>query len=324
MQTRSPHATSSVIALDIGGTKIAGAIVTYAEDATRPTVHDVQEVPTDAKRGGDTVLATLVYLIKSLIAHTDARPQGIGVGTAGCVDPVTGSISYANELMPGWTGQPVKQRLSDEFSLPVAVMGDVHAHALGEARWGAARNRESCLLVAAGTGLGGAFVDRGHVLRGFHGAAGHLGHTLHPAAQKIICACGSTGHAESVTSGTGIAALYQNRTACATHHELAFCGAEISRRAEAGEEAARLTIRDAGRFLGEAMGSWANAFDPEVIIVSGSVCAAGPLWREAVVEGFASQALEPVKNIPLLDAALGFDAPLVGAAENLRDALQSI
>ncbi|MEG1397956.1 MAG: ROK family protein [Raoultibacter sp.] len=323
MHTFAPHSFPfSVITVDIGGTKIAGAIVTYAKGDTQPHVHDPQEVPTRAARGGNAVLETLVDLIENLITYADTPLQGIGVGTAGCVDPSTGSISYANELMPGWTGQPVKQRLSNEFSLPVAVMGDVHAHALGEARWGGARNRESCLLVAAGTGLGGAFVDRGHVLSGFHGAAGHIGHTLHPAARKLVCACGSSGHVESVASGTGIASLYQMRTAPENSQEPLLDGAAISQRAAAGEQTARQTMCDAGRYLGEAMGSWANAFDPEVIILSGSVCAAGTLWRQAVVEGFCSQAIAPLQTIPLIEAMLGSDAPLVGAAENLLDSLQ--
>ncbi|MEG0071399.1 MAG: ROK family protein [Raoultibacter sp.] len=320
MSTFEPTAfPSSVVAIDIGGTKIAGAIVTYSEGGKRPSVHDTREVPTNAERGGDAVIETLVSLVKVLLPYADTPPRGIGIGTAGCVDTATGSISYANELMPGWTGQPVRQRLSDEFSLPVAVMGDVHAHALGETRWGGARDRESCLLIAAGTGLGGAFVDHGHVLRGFHGAAGHIGHTLHPDAQGIRCACGSTGHVESVASGTGIGELYRVRTAHEPHPLPAPNGAEVSRRAEAGEEMARSTIQDAGRSLGEAMGSWANAFDPEVIILSGSVCAAGTLWRKAVEEGFTSQAITPLRKIPLIEATLGSDAPLVGAAENLLD-----
>ena len=82
------------------------------------------------------------------------------MGTAGLVDVRTGGIAFANELMPGWTGQPVAERLSASLGLPVAVLNDVKAHALGEARWGAARGAQTCFVIAAGTGLGGGIVAK--------------------------------------------------------------------------------------------------------------------------------------------------------------------
>ncbi|MEG1197057.1 MAG: ROK family protein [Raoultibacter sp.] len=335
----------SVIALDVGGTKIAGALITY-DAGVKPYARHYTTVPTHAQRGGAAVLETLVDLVEKLLAHAEAEAaplSGIGVATAGCVENNTGAIAYANDLMPGWTGQPVGERLREAFGLPVAVMNDVQAHALGEARWGAARKTQSCLMIAVGTGLGGAFVEDGRVLRGFHGAAGEVGHTLHPAARDIMCTCGHKGHIESITAGTGIGELYQRRYLAAAAGGALCCeasaavgkadagaedasttsidGAEVARRAAAGDALACTTLQDAGCALGEALGSWANMLDPEVIILSGSVCAAGPLWREAVTKGFASQALAPLQKTPLIPADLGGVAPLVGAAENLRDTL---
>ncbi|MEG0682337.1 MAG: ROK family protein, partial [Raoultibacter sp.] len=320
-------------ALDVGGTKIAGALITY-DEGVKPYARHYTTVPTGAQRGGAAVLETLVDLVEKLLTLADGEAvplSGIGVAAAGCVENNTGAIAYANDLMPGWTGQPVGERLREAFGLPVAVMNDVQAHALGEARWGAARNTQSCLMVAVGTGLGGAFVEGGRVLRGFRGAAGEVGHTLHPAARDVMCTCGHKGHIESITAGTGIGELYQRRHLAAAAGNAdanaedapttSIDGAEVARRATAGDALARTTLQDAGRALGEALGGWANMLDPEVIILSGSVCAAGPLWREAVTEGFASQALAPLQKMPLIPADLGGMAPLVGAAENLRDTL---
>lgn len=320
-ETNDDRALGAVVALDIGGTKIAGAVVRYEGAEARPMLCHACAVPTDAARGGEAVRETVVHLAQQLSEEAGAMPLlGVGVGTAGCVDPATGAIAFANDLMPGWTGQPVAARLREALELPVAVMGDVHAYALGETRWGAARGAESCLLVAAGTGLGGAYVANGTVLRGFHGAGGHLGHSLHPAAAGLPCTCGHIGHVEAVTSGTGIAALYQER-AVTDELDPALSGGAIAARAEAGEEKARAVIEFSGYALGEAIGSWCNILDPQMVIISGSVTKAGSLWRVALAQGFTAQAMAPLADTPIIDAQLGNQAPLVGAAENLLDTL---
>lgn len=311
-----------IVALDVGGTKIAGAVISYDGSGVCPTLLNQRQIPTDALRGGAAVLTDITMLAQQLIASSPLPPVGIGVGTAGCVDPATGAIAYANDLMPGWTGQPVAEHLREVCGLPVAVMGDVHAHALGEARWGAARDASSCLLVAAGTGLGGAFVVNGSVLRGFRGAAGHIGHSLHPAAANMPCACGHTSHVETVCSGTGIAALYQDRSVL-DELDSTQGGSTIALRAVEGEQKAIATIEQAGWALGEAIGSWCNILDPETVILSGSVTKAGSMWRNAIDKGFASQILKPLAMTPIVEATLGDTAPLIGAAENLCDLMNA-
>lgn len=311
----------TVVAIDVGGTKIAGALVTYEAPGMPPVVGARTSVPTDAKRGGEAVLQSIVDVVRELIVGAPMRIEGIGVGTAGVVNPATGSISDANDIMPGWKGQRVRQRLEDEFDMPVAVLGDVQAHALGEARWGAARRAASCLVVGVGTGLGGAYVVEGRVVKGFHGAAGHIGHTLHPAAAGLVCACGKEAHVETVTSGTAIAAAYQGR-AFGDDLERGRMGDYVAARAAEGELEAIAVLEAAGRALGEAIGSWCNLLDPELVVLSGTVTQAGPFWRRALDEGFKAQALAPLADTPILYAGLGGDAPLVGAAENLLDSMR--
>lgn len=314
----------TVAAVDVGGTKIAGALVVYDDMSAPPAVMCSRQIATAAQEGGDAVLARVVQMVEELVDLASERAMspivGVGVGVAGVVDPVTGSIRYANDIMPGWSGQPLKARLEEAVALPVAALGDVHAHALGEARWGAARGAESCLCVGAGTGLGGAYVLDGNVVRGFRGAAGHLGHSLHPDADGMACACGARSHVETVASGTAIAALYQGKH-WDEKLDPSLMGAQVAARANAGDLEALAVIERAGRALGEAIGSWCNLFDPELVVLSGSVCAAGPLWRRALDEGFKSQVMKPLAETPIVNAALGGDAPLVGAAENLMDVI---
>lgn len=307
------------ISIDVGGTKIAGALVTY-EDGNPPTVSERTSVPTAPERGGDAVLQSIVDMTAELFEKGGGHIDGIGVGTTGVVNPRSGAIVDASRTMPGWKGQPVCMCLQSRFGVPTAVLGDVQAHALGEARWGAARGAHSCLVVGVGTGLGGAYVANGQVMRGFHGAAGHIGHTLHPAAYGVVCTCGKEAHAESVTSGTAISARYQRR-AFGDELDPNRMGDYVAARASEGELEAVAVTEASGRALGEAIGSWCNLLDPELVVLSGTVTQAGFFWRRALDEGFKAQALDALADTPILFSALGGDAPIVGAAENIRDML---
>lgn len=306
----------TIAAIDVGGTKMAGALVRYAAADAAPTVEALRSVPTEAKRGGEAVLETLVELALDVAADAEGPLAGIGVGTAGCVDTATGGIAYANELMPGWTGQPVRERLSASSGLPVAVLNDVKAHALGEARWGAARGADACLVIAAGTGLGGGIVANGRVLLGAHGFAGELGRTPCPDASGTPRACGTASELESIAAGSGIEARY----VAGVGERLS--GGEIARRAADGDQLARRVIEEAGATLGEAIAMWADLLDPEFVVLSGSVCNAGPVWRAALHEGFERQAPSIMRGLSIVDAALGDRAPLIGASEYLLDTLK--
>ena len=124
----------NVVAVDVGGTKIAYALLSYTTQDACPEILCNGEVPTNARRGGDGVRETIVSVVGEMIAESKLPVLGIGVGTAGVVDRETGVIVSANGIMPGWGGQELGPCLEMTYQLPVAVMGDVHAHALGEDR----------------------------------------------------------------------------------------------------------------------------------------------------------------------------------------------
>ncbi|MCH3968680.1 MAG: ROK family protein [Atopobiaceae bacterium] len=308
---------TKVVALDIGGTKIACGIVDLGGDV--PLVGSVEKVPTDALRGGAAVLSRVIDLAKAVLSTAGGDVAGIGVSSAGVIDPRSGDVTFANDLMPGWGGTHLAAELSGACGVPVRVMGDVHAHAFGEARWGAGRDLGSCLVVAVGTGIGGAFVERGTIMLGAHDVAGHVGHVSCLEAKGIPCSCGRSGHLEPIASGPGIVAAYvaASGTSCRPDG-MPIGGAEVSRLADAGDPSAVSAEERAGRALGGVLGSLCNTLDPAGIILSGSVAQSGRVWHEALAEGFASQAMDPVAATPILEGALGGDAPLVGAAENLR------
>ena len=314
-----------VCAVDIGGTKVALALMDCGDGSTAPQAVREAEVPTCAHLGGEAVYQRIEDAVRAMLDAAPGAVCGVGIGSAGVIDPRTGSVFYANEIMPGWSGTALGPRLRAALGLPVAVLGDVQAHALGEARWGAGRGRHSLLCLGVGTGIGGAYVLEGRVLRGFHGAAGHMGHIESIAAAGRPCACGRAGHLESVASGTSMGALYDERFG-RVHAERPSVGRDVSERAAAGDEGARGVLHDAGFALGASMGSLANILDPEVIVLSGGVVhglteSGDPTWRDALFEGFQSQALDPLQDIPVVTGELGGRAPLIGAAEFLLDSL---
>ena len=275
-----------VVAIDVGGTKITGSIVRYDSAEAEPVVEDSRTVATEAMKGGASVLDKICSLACNLAACAPSSPLGIGVGTAGRVDAKSGDIAYANDLMPGWGGQPLASALHERSDLPAAVLNDVQAYAVGEARWGAGRGADTCIMIAAGTGVGGAVIAHGRIVRGKHGFA-----------------------------GSGIEARFFEAT------EEHLSGAEISALAAKGEQPARRIIKEAGFALGQAIAGLTNILDPDIIILSGSVVKAGAEWRAELQRGFDSQIPAIQRDLAIVDAELGAAAPLIGAAENLIDSL---
>ena len=309
-----------VCAVDIGGTKIACGIVTL-NGTDAPNVQSVKKVPTNAKEGGKQVLATVLQAIREALSRAEELGltiSGVGISSAGVVDPRTGDITYANELMPGWGGTALGSAVTSEFDLPCSVLNDVHAHALGEARHGAGHGKDSVLTVAVGTGIGGAFVNHGILMLGAHDEAGHIGHVATPAAAGVDCPCGGTSHLEPVSAGPGIIREYVRLGGSDTLEDgSALDGAEIDRRALAGEKIAQAAEERSGRALGEVLGSMCNMLDPSVIILSGSVAECSKYWHEALAAAFKLQAMPPVQATPIVKGTLGGEAPLIGAVENL-------
>lgn len=312
----------AALALDVGGTKLAAAVVVVGADG--PQVRCRVQVPTETDRGAAHVMERMERAATRALADYRATESAVpveacGAAALGCPDAAGERVAFGANLMDGWTGMPVAARLSRAVGVPCVLLGDVQAHALGEARWGAAAGASSCLCVAPGTGLGGGLVIDGRLVRGAHGLAGHLGHMQSVHAQGMRCSCGKLGHIEAVTSGVGIGALYQGADVASADFDPAIDGAWVARRAAQGDARARAVLAQSGFALGSEIGSWANLVDPAVIVIGGSVRKAGAVWREALERGFCSQALEPLRDVPLVDAALGDDAALVGAAEYALD-----
>jgi glucokinase len=303
-----------VVGVDLGGTKIAAA--TVSADGGCGTV---RTVPTPASAGPDAVLDAVAGLVRTVTA--DAGLGAVGIGTAGVVDVAGGTIVSATDTFPGWPGTSVasgvRDRLAASGAVPVFVENDVDAHAAGESWRGAAAGARSALLVAVGTGVGGAVVLDGRPLRGAHHLAGELGHMPVPGADGLPCTCGRPGHLEAVAAGPAIHRRY-----------LALGGdpdardaRDVVARAQRDDALADQVVRESATALGRAIAGVVTVLDPEIVVVGGGVAGSGDPWWPALDRSLRAEVVDVLAGLPLCRAALGGSAAIIGAARGAWDLL---
>lgn len=277
-----------VLAIDIGGTKLASGIV----DAAGKLEH-TRTVPTDGTDAESLFAALVAMAAETCDAHRaggGADLFGVGVG---CGGPMAAQGVTVSPLNIGvWRDFPLAGRLADHFALPVTVDNDAKALALAEGWCGAARGAQNFLAMVVSTGVGAGLVVDGRLLDGASGNAGHLGHVV-VVPEGRACACGGRGCLEAEASGTAIAA----RT-----------GAPA---AEADESE---RVR-AGRLVGRAVAAAVVLTDLRLACVAGSVALGfgEPFFTAANAELAARARLSFATGARIVPAGLGAAGPLIGA-----------
>ncbi|SMF90788.1 glucokinase [Paenibacillus uliginis N3/975] len=288
------------IGLDIGGTEIKGALVDTDGNMTEPLA-----VTTPALEGRDRIMEAAVGLIRSLEQQAgESEICGIGIGTAGRVDRSTGSIVYATDNMPGWTGTEIKKEIEKQFPYPVSVENDVNAAAWGEAWLGSGEGVHSFMLVALGTGIGGAFFYEGSVLPGIRGGFAEIGHLI-VDKDGVACTCGQYGCWETQCSGTAL-----SRIAKSVNPE--WSSRYLVQAYEEGNKEATDAMNEYLSDLARGLISVQQAYDPEVIILGGGVSDGYQKWSKALNEKLQELCVLPVR---LAKAELGNRAGIIGAVK---------
>jgi glucokinase len=285
----------NVIGIDIGGTKIAGCVM---EAATGIALHS-ETVPTEAERGGASVLARAVALARRL---SQAAPcTAIGVGAGGQIDHQTGVVLSAVEsILPGWAGLNLKQAFEEALPLPTTVDNDVNALASGECRFGAGRGKQYVLFLALGTGVGGAIVSEGRLYRGAWGFGGEPGHLYLAPGETMESRCAGPALYERY--------LHLGGDATVPAHDLL----TLAERDE-DSHAAR-AIHAVGTDLGWGITSLVNILNPECVILGGGLLTLGEHLLAPARAVVAAHALPLCRTTPILPAALGKHASVLGAA----------
>ncbi len=312
------------IGIDIGGTKVAGGVV---DEAGRVVVRTRRGTP-DRSKSPRVVEDTIVGVVEELVAAVTDPVSSVGIGAAGFVSADRGTVAFAPHL--SWRDEPLRERLATRISLPIVVDNDANAACWAEYRFGVAQGESHVVMVNLGTGIGGALLIEGRMIRGRYGITGEFGHMqVVPGGQR--CECGNRGCWEQYASGNAL--VREARGLILTHSPMAtdlaervsgraedLTGPTVTEAAREGDATAIELIGEIGYWLGTGIANLAAALDPGLFVIGGGVSAAGELLLGPAREQFRRQlpgrGYRPEARIEA--AALGNEAGLIGAADLSR------
>ena len=310
---------SFFIGIDLGGTKIAGVLVNFENKIITEIKMNTQ------RKDQSTVIDGIKALVDQLLAESDVSPHkltGIGLGVAGHVNVEQGIVIYCPNL-------PIKNlnlrgALQKEYNIPVFIENDANAAAIGEKYFGVARNNENFVCVTLGTGIGAGIFINGSIYRGSTGGAGELGHMiLDFSPDAPLCGCGNRGCFEALASGTAIAR--KAKEIFAMHPDSLISsglGAEgeitaqmVAKLAQKGNKFALKILRDAANIIGIGFANIVNLFNPEKIIVTGSLIKAEDLILKPAIKTMMQRAFSTnAKIVRVVKSELNNKAGVLGAA----------
>jgi glucokinase len=293
-------------AVDIGGTKIAVGIV---DDSGR--VLSRAEAPTQTAGAWPQALQLIAGMLRNSALEANATIAGIGIGSTGPVDPIHGKFENLDTI-PQWSGASPVDDLAREFHVSVAMENDADAGALGEATWGAGRNKSRLIYVTVGTGIGGGIILDGRLYRGVDGAHPEVAHQV-LEANGVPCSCGLRGCWEALAAGPGMAKWMESQPEYVGRPGLT--ARRIYEHAMAGDPLAARAVERETFYLGIGLANLVNLFTPDAIILGGSIMKSAGAFlgdiREVMQRGCR---FVPLETVELSLASLGNDANLIGAA----------
>jgi len=309
-----------VAGIDLGGTKILS--VCFSRDLTI-IGQDLRQ--TDAELGPDAVIGRMVDSARA--ANGANVIVAAGISAPGPADLGRGIITTPPNL-PGWHDVPLAHAIGDQLGVPAWVENDANAAALAEHRLGAGRGFQHMILVTLGTGIGGGLILDGRIYHGASGAGGEIGHMqLEPEGRR--CGCGRRGCLEAMASGSaldeaavdlaeahpgGLIARLAQREGVEPDARILHLAAEAS---NAGADAA---IRKAGRYLGAGLTNLVDVFNPQVIVIGGSLRKLGARYLDTARAVVKAEAFpQSYADVQIVEAELGDEAPAIGAALHALD-----
>ncbi|WP_245775328.1 ROK family protein [Nonomuraea wenchangensis] len=285
--------SSFVVALDVGGTSMKGGLVS---DSGKVLLSERR--PTPRTEGGDAVVAAISDFIGHLAAAGDGEPAGVGLAVPGLVSEH--AAIYATNL--GWRDVPASAFTT--LDIPVMLGHDVRTGGLAESVLGAGRDVADFLFLPIGTGIAGATVIRGEPYGGSSGWAGEIGHTpVFPDGEQ--CACGQLGCLETYASAASVGRRYSQRAGLE--------GVRAEQVVTSDDPIAIEIWDEAVEALSLALATYTLLLDPSAIVLGGGLAEAGPALFDPVRTRLVKR-LAFRDAPPLLPAALGVDAGMLGAA----------
>ena len=284
------------LGLDVGGTKIAAAVV---EDGN---ILAKEQIPTP-QEGLESFLNALESLSKQLLANHDV--EAVGIGLPGPIDFAKGAVRFTANIA-GLDNAPIVDLLQQRLGIKVVLENDANAAGFAEHKYGAAKNLNSSLFITISTGIGGGLYFKDTIIRGANGTAGEIGHTT-VMPHGPLCGCGQLGCWEALASGKAIAkeASFSYGQTLTTQ--------EIFERAKAGERKAVMVVDNAAYFTGIGLCNLQKIFDPDVFVIGGGLSQVGAFYLDKV-QSYADRFNQGFPRVNVKVVELGTDAGVIGAA----------
>ena len=298
-------------AIDIGGTSIKYGVL---DDHGK--ILKKAKIPTDVKGGGQAILNQVKNLVWELQA--DHKPSGIADRTAGQINRKEGTVIYATDSLPGYTGLNIKQELESEFGLPVTVDNDVNCAAVGEYWKGAAKQVDQFLCMTLGTGIGGAIVINGEIYDGAAYSAGEFGHmNLYPGGEP--CTCGDEGCYERYASSQALSKRARN--IIEDYDSLP----DLFWRAKNEDKLAESVINRWVDDVALGIKTLVHIFNPPMVVIGGGVSEQGDYLLEKLEQRVNNRIMVSFeKSLTIKLAQNGNDANLQGAVYQLLQYMKEI
>ncbi|MCM3570900.1 ROK family protein [Neobacillus mesonae] len=289
--------------IDIGGTSIKYGIATEQGELSH-----LHSIPTEASKGGPVLVEKVKHICDQLLK--DSKLEGIAISSAGQIDNIHGTVVFATDTIPGYTGTPLAELISQHTGLPVTVENDVNCTALGEYWQGAAKGVRDFLCVTIGTGIGGALFLNGKLYTGTSFSAGEIGHiNLYPNGKP--CTCGNTGCYEQYASSSALTQLVEQKFGKAIPLEQFF---EMVK--EGHPDALDLYTQWTAD-VATGIGSLVHIFNPQLVLIGGGISAQGEFLLQGIESSLSKKVMPSFKKpLSIKIAENENKANLLGAARH--------
>jgi glucokinase len=305
------------VGVDIGGTKVAAGLVNSDGEITSNV-----RVPMFALGDGRQGLEAILAAIAKVLREDQQNIRGIGICSAGPLDPDAGVILNPPNL-PCWTNYPLVEMVQKAYALPVKLDNDANGAALAEARWGTGRGYTNVFHVTLGTGIGTGIVFNGHIYHGRTGNAGEGGH-VSIDYRGPICLCGKPGCIEVLASGTAIVRRVRERISEGRKSAiLDFVGGkledvtgEVVAKGLAEHDAlAHEVMSERAEMLSLWLSNMLDVLDPDVVVIGGGAAALYESFFDQIRKRAAKLAINPrADEVPILTARYGTESGIAGGA----------
>ena len=297
------------IGIDLGASQIKAAFLDPEGSLHVKTVD-----PTDKAHDYKTITRQLITIINDIRLQTETEVAAVGIGVAGSMNRVNRQVVFSPNL-DILNGKALADDVQDESGIAAFMDNDANCMAIGEGNYGAARNCSHYISITVGTGIGGALISDGRIIRGWEGGGGEVGHiTINPDGPQ--CTCGARGCLETYAGQKGILRWLSENYPDSNNQRLK----DVITNALSGSRPEQEVFNHVGRMLGIGVSGLVNLFNPEMIIIGGGISVVGdllfiPLRTEIENRAFKSY----TKHLEIKPAELGNWAGVAGAAKMALD-----